>query len=122
MDIKYQDLEATKGKVIKMYSKNPRRSIAATFRVLRLQQSISYVGDFPILSVIVKTIIDLGILPTRFQVTYALSQLEEMEFNSKKGKTELLNDLLETLYVQTKQAKNSLGKTKKQKMTYTSSQ
>ncbi|HZE86974.1 MAG TPA: hypothetical protein VE090_02085 [Methylomirabilota bacterium] len=122
MDIKYQDLEATKGKVIKMYSKNPRRSIAATFRVLRLQQSISYVGDFPILSVIVKTIIDLDILPTRFQVTYALSQLEEMEFNSKKGKIELLNDLLEPLYVQTKQAKNSLGKTKKQKMTHASSE
>ncbi|MEK7571660.1 MAG: hypothetical protein AAB553_05295 [Patescibacteria group bacterium] len=122
MDIKYQDLVATKGKVIKMYSKNPRRSIAAAFRVLRLQQSISYVGDFPILSVIVKTIIELEIHPTRFQVTYALNQLEEKEFWSKKQMIELLNDLMEPLYVQTKQAKNFLGKTQKQKMTHTSSQ
>ncbi len=122
MDIKYQDLVATKGKVIKMYSKNPRRSIATAFRVLRLQQSISYVGDFPILSVIVKTIIELEIHPTRFQVTYALNQLEEKEFWSKKQMIELLNDLMEPLYVQTKQAKNFLGETQKQKMTHTSSQ
>lgn len=122
MDIKYQDLVATKGKVIKMYSKNPRRSIAATFRALRLQQSISYVGDFPILSLIVKTIIALGIHPTRFETTYALNQLEEKEFWSKKEKSQLLNDLFDPMYVQSKQQKNSQGETKKQKVTHTSSQ
>jgi len=41
--------------------------------------------------------------------------LEEMEFNSKKGKIELLNDLLEPLYVQTKTGKKFSRKDEKTK-------
>ena len=115
--MQYQSLEATESKIIKMYSKNPNRSISGTFRSLRKQQRTSLFGDYPILI----TIINLCISPTRFQVTHALKQSSELGNISKSFKTELLNQLINPLYVQTRLAKNTLGKTKNINMTHTSS-
>ena len=114
--MQYQDLGATKQKIIKMYTKNPNRSISSTFRTLRTQQRISFIGDYPIITAIIAEIINLGITPSRFQVTHALNQSSELRYMSKNIKSELLNGLLYPSYVRMKTPKNSLGNTLTQKM------
>lgn len=116
MNMQYQDLGATKQKIIKIYTKNPNRSISSTFRTLRTQQRISFIGDYPIITAIIAEIINLGITPSRFQVTHALNQSSELRYVSKRIKSELLNQLIYPLYVQTKTTESSLKSTTIKKM------
>lgn len=107
--MRYQNLQITENKVIKMFLKNPHRSISATFRTLKTKRYTSSFGDYPILATIVNSIINLGIMPSRVQVRHALNQSSELVECSKRTKIELLDALLSYANVQTKMGKNSAG-------------
>ena len=114
--MKYQDLSLAKKQFLKMYMKNPNRSISATFRSLREKQYISFIGDYPILSCLIKTVYSLGLIPSRFQVRYAFNLSEELNDRSKKDKSILLDELFNTAYVQTKSLKNLSQETEIKKL------
>lgn len=116
MNMKYQDLEMAKNKITKMYMRNPNRSISATFRILRENSYVSFIGDYPILSSIVTTIISMGIRPSRFQVTYGFNQSDELRSLLKQEKNSLLNQLINPLYVPMKLTINPPTGTKNKKM------
>ena len=114
--MQYQSLELATNKTIKMYMRNPHRSISATYRTLRKKPYISFFGDYPILATVVTAIIKLGITPTRFQVTYALNQSDELQQLGKQEKSSLLNQLINSIDVQLKPSLN-LSTPKKNKKT-----
>jgi len=114
--MQYQDLSLAKDRIIKKYMKNPNSSISAMFRSLRGKSYLSLIGDYPILATILNTTSALGIRQTRPQITYALNQSEELKYFSKKDKNELLDQLINPLYVQTKLARNPQQDSKTEKM------
>lgn len=121
MNMQYQDLEMAKNKIIKMYMRNPNRSISATYRTLRKKPYFSFFGDYPILSSIVTTIISIGLKPSRFQVTYALNQSGELQSLLKHEKNSLLNQLINPLPDQMKSTINPPTGTENKKMSNVSS-
>lgn len=121
MNMQFQDISWAKPRITKMYMKNRNRSTSATFRKLRNNSYLSFIGDYPILHIILQTISELEIYPSRFQVNYALNQSGELNTYSKQYKSKLLSQLFKTTHVQTKLAENSQGNTKIQKMTNVSS-
>lgn len=121
MNMQYQDLEIAKNKIIKMYMRNQNRSISSTYRTLREKSYLSFFGDYPILSSIVTTIITIGIKPSRFQVTYALNQSDELRRLSKQEKNSLLNQLITPMSDQMKLTINPPATMKNKKMSNASS-
>lgn len=116
MNVQYQDLKLATNKTTKMYIRNPRRSISATYRTLRKKSYISFFGDYPILAAVVTTIINLGITPSRFQVTYALNQSNELQNLLKQEKSSLLNQLINHIHVPLKSTVNCSTAKKNKKM------
>lgn len=112
MNIQYQDIGIAKKKIIKMWTANPNRSISSTFRTIRNKSYVSFFGDYPILSAIINTLSSLNIIPSRFQITYALNQSDELRYFSKEAKTELLNQLIKPSNVQIKVVNNCPRKKK----------
>lgn len=106
MNMQYQDLNLATNKTIKMYMRNPHRSISATYRTLRKKSYVSFFGDYPILSAVVTAILNLGITPSRFQVNYALNQSNELQNLLKQDKNSLLNQLTNTIHVPSKSTIN----------------
>lgn len=119
--MKYQDFEKAKNKITKMYMQNPKRSISATYRTLREKPYVSFFGDYPILSSIVTTIMSIGIELSRFQITYALNQSDELQSLSKQEKNSLLNQLINPLPDQMKSTINPPTGTENKKMSNVSS-
>lgn len=113
MNIQFQDLSLAIPKIERKFNKNPRRSISSTFRHLRKQNTFSFFGDYPILSIILNTIINININPSRHQAIYALNQSQELFLLSKKDKNCLINQLIHPLPIQTKSQKNRFSKVKK---------
>lgn len=113
METEFQDLNWAIPIIQKKYSKNPNSSISAIFRYLRRKPHLSLFGDYPLLSIVLKTILEIGIKPKRNQVLYALNQSEELYQLSKKDKNNLLDQLLKTPPVETKKHKNLIRLTKK---------
>ena len=122
MNMQYQDLSLAENKTIKMYIRNPHRSISATYRTLRKKSYISFFGDYPILSTVVITVIRLGITPSRFQVTYALNQSDELQNLLKQEKNSLLNQLTNPTHVPLKSTVNCPTAKKSKKMSNASVQ
>lgn len=118
--MRYQDLELSKTRVARMFLQNPDRSISATFCNLRKKSYNTSIGDYPLLYVIVETILGLSIYPSRSQINYAFNKSEELQYFSKKDKSELLNQLIEPTYIQLKQSKNDPQSTKYRKQTNSS--
>lgn len=115
MNIQFQDLSLATPKIKRRYIKNSHRSISATFRFLRRQRSFSFFGDYPILSIILQTIIILSVNPSRYQTIYALNQSEELRLLSKRDKNCLINQLVYPLSVAMKSQRNRFREVKKQK-------
>lgn len=113
MEIIFQDLSLAIPKIQRRYTNNPHRSISATFRFLRKRYSFSFFGDYPILSIIFRTILELNISPSRYQTIYAFNQSEELVSLSKKDKNCLINQLIHPLSVQMKSQQNRFSKFKK---------
>ena len=110
MNIQYQDLNQAKLIAEKLFLKNPRRSISATFRKLRNSNRFSFFGDYPILALIVNSINNLGINPSRQQIRYSLNQSEELKFISRELKIKLVEQLIKPSPVVTRDRKNHLGR------------
>lgn len=113
--MKYQDLDLAKERTIKKFMKRPQSSLSATFRNLRTKSYLSFIGDYPILSMVVNAKIGLGIFINRPQVRYGLNQSEELRCIPKKDKNELLNQLTNPSSVQSYMRISSLQQAKSQK-------
>jgi len=111
MNIQYQELNQAILITEKLFLKNPRRSISATFRKLRNSNRFSFFGDYPILALIVNSINNLGINPSRQQIRYTFNQSEELRVNPRDLKIELIKQLLKPSSVVTKERKNHSGLT-----------
>lgn len=85
----YQDLERAKSISIKQFNKNPNASISALFRRLRKDKRFSLMGDYPIISTVLRTRHELGLRTDKTKLLYATRQSEEL-----KGKKKLLNCLI----------------------------
>lgn len=101
-----QDVGLIIPQVSHQFQKNKNRSISATFRFYRKHSCYSLIGDFPILATIILSISNIGILPRRNTVNYALNQSEELKELSKKDKNDLLKVLLEPALVAVKTDKS----------------
>lgn len=84
-----QDLNIVIPKIQRHFKKNPNASISAMFRNLRKLSYLSFIGDYSILSIIVTTISEMGIVISKSALQYAARQSEEL-----KGQTTLLRQLL----------------------------
>lgn len=51
----YQSLETISEKIKKLLNSNPRRSLSGIFKRLRKEQKISLIGNYPLLSFILRT-------------------------------------------------------------------
>lgn len=89
-------------KIQKQFETNPNRSLSASFRHFRKYPALSLIGDYPLLTCILLTISQMGIVLTRAKLVYTFSQSEEFRVSSKKEKTELLDQLLKLSHVQSK--------------------
>lgn len=85
----FQDLNIAIPVIQKYFSKNPNASICAIYKTLRRRQSLSLFGDFPIISIIVTTMQDLGVPARRRLLLKTFKQSEEL-----RGKILLLDQLL----------------------------
>lgn len=106
MKNEFQDLEWIVPKVTKLFTKNPNRSISATFRFCRRHPRLSSVGCYPILSTIIRSVKILKITISREKALYGLNQSEELIEFSKKDKNELLDELIKPLSVEVKTGRN----------------
>lgn len=104
MDIKYQDLDWVISKTQKLFTKNPHKSLSATFRFFRQHTTLSFIGDYPLLSAIVVTVITIGIKFSQYSLIYAFNQSEELKTLGPKEKSPLLGCLINPTHVQTKPA------------------
>lgn len=89
MEMFMQDLESVKPKIKKHFGKYPSASISAMFRNLRNSPRLSLFGDYPILSVIVEVMHEVGVAIKRRVVQRAMRQSQEL-----KGRRAFLNCLL----------------------------
>lgn len=78
MHTTYQDLDWITNKTVKLFRNNPNRSISAAFKYFRSQPRLSFIGDYPILAILIHTILSLGIKPTRYRVIYAYNKSDEL--------------------------------------------
>lgn len=101
--------------VQRWYGKNSRRSISATFRHFRTISSLSFFGDYVILSEIIKNILSLNISPSRHQVLYALNKSDELRHCSRSLKITLLEQLINPSSVALESPKNSSGRKERTK-------
>lgn len=85
----FQDLNIAIPVIQKHFSKNPNASICAIYKILRRRQSLCLFGDFPIISIIVTAMQDMGIPVRRRLLLKTFRQSEEL-----KGKILLLDQLL----------------------------
>ena len=85
------DLSRAKPIVKKHFEKHPKASISIMFRRLRNDKRFSGQGDYPIISVIVNTIRELGLEVERRKVFQALNQSLEL-----KGKRIIIDTLFST--------------------------
>jgi hypothetical protein len=89
MEIYIQDLKTAIPLIQKHFSKYPTASISAMYRKLRSRKDLSSFGDYPIISIIVSTVLDMGLSIKRASLRRAFRQSSEL-----KGKTLLLNQLI----------------------------
>lgn len=101
MNTELQSTEWVPLKVRRLYIKNPRRSLSATFRRLRRHPRLSLIGDYPILAAIISTASEMGIKISRAKTLYAFNHSSELRQFSPLDKKELLDQLLNYAHVQT---------------------
>lgn len=104
MNTTYQDLDWVSSKTQKLFTKNPHKSLSATFRFFRKNPTLFFIGDYPLLSSIVNTVTTANIKFSQYSLIYAFNQSEELKVLGPKQKTPLLNCLTNPTYVQTKSA------------------
>src|SRR3989344_6784547 len=85
----FQDLNIAVPVIQKHFSKYPQASISFVFRKLRRRQSLSFFGDYPIISVVVITMREMGIPIKRRLLRKPFNQSEEL-----RGQILLLDQLL----------------------------
>jgi len=85
----FQDLNIAVPVIQKHFSKYPQASISFVFRKLRRRQSLSFFGDYSLISVIVTTMRMMGIPVKRRMLRKTFNQSKEL-----RGKISLLDKLL----------------------------
>ena len=85
----FQDLNITEPFIQKHFIKYPQASISFVFRKLRNRQSLSFFGDYPLISVVVATMREMGIPVKRRMLRKTFNQSKEL-----RGKITLLDQLL----------------------------
>ncbi len=109
MEMRFQDLNFAVSIIEKQFRRNRNRSISATFHSLRRNSKLSFFGDWLLLGVIIKTIHQLGIYPSRNSILYAMNMSPELSKLPKREKTLLLEQLLKPSPVAMKQTKIASG-------------
>lgn len=117
MKNEYQDAEWIVPKAQKMFIKNPRRSLSATFRYFRNHPRVSLIGCYPILSGITRVVLSIGIPLSRNKLLYALNQSDELKTFTHGEKKQLIDQLLNPVSVATKRPKNVHRDMKKELLT-----
>lgn len=85
------NLNNLKPKVRSYLTKNPNTSLSVTFRRYRKQESYSLFGDFPILSLIIRSFNTLGKILNRDSIRRAIRCSQEL-----KGRKLLIRQLFES--------------------------
>lgn len=93
MELIIQDLSNAKPKIEKHFRKRPGASISAMYRQLRHSPRYSLIGDYPILSLIVSTVSELGIVIKPLAVRRAMRLSPELK-GQKLILTQLFNPQL----------------------------
>lgn len=97
MKNEYHDTEFIDETVKNLFTKNPNRSLSATFRKLRRFTKLSLIGDYPLLFRIIRVARSTGASVNRENIRYAFNQSEELKELRKKDK----NTLVDQLYLST---------------------
>lgn len=121
MNMEYQDTNKAIQIVEKRFTKNPNSSISATFKKLRNNSSLSFIGDYILLAVILNTLKKMEIKSSRYQVWYAMNKSSELSLFSKQAKNALLEQLVKPSHVQMKEQRNVAQQAKNRKLTNVSS-
>lgn len=79
MELILNDLESTKIKIQKHFSKHPQASISAMFRGLRESQTLHIFGDYALIRLIVVTMHELGIEVRKRPLQRAIQQSQELK-------------------------------------------
>lgn len=87
-------------KIQRDFSRNRNKSISACFRHYRNHNSLSLIGDYPILATIVNTVNNLGITINRQKIFYAFNQSVELKSFLRNDKQQLIEQLLNPSSVQ----------------------
>lgn len=84
----YQNLHFAKTLVQRDFTKNKNRSLSAEFRYLRNDTRLSLFGDWLLMSMLVKTVKEMGIHPNATRLRHMIRQSKEIsgleEFEKKK--------------------------------------
>ncbi len=89
-----QSLEWIVPKIQREFSRNNNKRVSAVFRYCRNHPHLSLIGDYPILSTIIHTILSLEINLTRKEIWRSFQYSDELKSLSKKEKSQVLDELL----------------------------
>lgn len=89
MELTIQDLESVKPTIESHFKRYPNASVSAMFRKLRKSPRVSFFGDYPILSLIITTMNELGIIAKKLAVRRVFWISEDL-----KGQRSVLRQLL----------------------------
>jgi hypothetical protein len=89
MQMIIQDLESVKPTIQAHFKRYPNASISAMFRRVRKSPRVSFFGDYPLISLIVTTANDMGIVVSRPALRRACRLTKEL-----KGKVLMVDQLL----------------------------
>lgn len=93
MKNEYHDTEFIDETVKNLFTKNPNRSVSAAFRKLRRFSKLSLIGDYSLLSRIIRIAHATGAIVNRENIRYAFNQSEELKQLRKKDKNTLIDQL-----------------------------
>lgn len=91
MELIINDLESTKERIKRHFTRHPQASISALFRGLRKSQNLYFIGDYPLMKLIVVTMHELGIEVRKRPLQRAIQQSSELK-GQKILSQQLLND------------------------------
>lgn len=89
MELIIQDLESVKPTITSHFKRYPNASVSAMFRKLRKSPRVSFFGDYPILSLIILTMNELGITAKKLAIQRVFWMSEEL-----KGQRSVLHQLI----------------------------
>ena len=89
MELIIQDLESVKPTIESHFRRYPNASVSAMFRKLRKSPRVSFFGDYPILSLIITTMNELGITAKKLAVQRVFWISQEL-----KGQRGVLHQLI----------------------------